>query len=124
MSQIKRPPSYLTLQMVRFFYKEMENVKPKIWKAIKFPIQQDVFDLCADELKLKLALMRKIFNDSEDKETLEAKNKRKTTKNEEEKKEKKTEPYSFPDDLASNSSGNFCFIIARCRLVNTGVTIL
>ncbi|XP_065562598.1 uncharacterized protein LOC136028695 isoform X2 [Artemia franciscana] len=105
MSQIKRPPSYLTLQMVRFFYKEMENVKPKIWKDIKFPIQQDVFDLYADELKLKLALMRKIFNDSEDKETLEAKNKRKTTKNEEEKKEKKTEPYSFPDDLASNSSG-------------------
>ncbi|XP_065584685.1 uncharacterized protein LOC136043715, partial [Artemia franciscana] len=104
MSQIKRPPSYLTLQMVRFFYKEMENVKPKIWKDIKFPIQQDVFDLYADELKLKLALMRKIFNDSEDKETLEAKNKRKTTKNEEEKKEKKTEPYSFPDDLASNSS--------------------
>ncbi|KAK2727928.1 hypothetical protein QYM36_008411, partial [Artemia franciscana] len=104
MSQIKRPPSYLTLQMVRFFCKEMENVKPKIWKAIKLPIQQDVFDLCADELKLKLALMRKIFNDSEDKETLEAKNKRKTTKNEEEKKEKKTEPYSLPDDLASNSS--------------------
>jgi len=66
--------------------------------------------------------MRKMFNDSEGKETLEAKNKRKTTKNEEEKK--KTEPYSFPDDLASNNSGNFCFIIARCRLVNTGVTIL
>ncbi|XP_065561482.1 ubiquitin carboxyl-terminal hydrolase 14-like [Artemia franciscana] len=104
-SQIKRLPAYLTIQMVRFFYKEKDNINAKILKDIKFPIQLDVFDLCADELKLKLAPMRKKFKDIEDKEALEAKNKRKTNQNEEEKKEKKTEPYSFPDDLGSNNSG-------------------
>lgn len=60
-SKISRLPSYLTVQFVRFYYKEKESVNAKILKDIKFPIDFDAFELCTTELQQKLTPMRLRF---------------------------------------------------------------
>lgn len=60
-SKIKRLPAYLTIQFVRFFYKEKESVNAKILKDVKFPIEFDAFELCSPELQQKLTPMRERF---------------------------------------------------------------
>ena len=60
-SKISRLPAYLTVQFVRFFYKEKEAINAKILKDIKFPLSLDVFDLCSPELQQKLVPMRSKF---------------------------------------------------------------
>ena len=68
-SQISRLPAYLSVQIVRFYYKEKENVSEnyklyfisilyqvnaKILKDVKFPLVLDVFELCTPEFQEKL----------------------------------------------------------------------
>jgi len=54
-------PAYLTIQFVRFFYKEKPGVNAKIVKDIKFPIDFDAFDLCTPELQEKFLPIRNKF---------------------------------------------------------------
>lgn len=107
-SKISRLPAYLTIQFVRFFYKEKGSINAKILKDIKFPMEFDAFELCTTELQEKLTPMRARFKELEDaqlEETLKQKNVEKVKKDEEE-KAKKVEPYWFPDgkDFSDNSS--------------------
>uniref|UniRef100_A0A8C6LMB2 Ubiquitin carboxyl-terminal hydrolase n=1 Tax=Nothobranchius furzeri TaxID=105023 RepID=A0A8C6LMB2_NOTFU len=44
-SKLSRLPAYLTVQMVRFFYKEKESVNAKVLKDVKFPLMLDVYEL-------------------------------------------------------------------------------
>lgn len=60
-SKINRLPAYLTIQFVRFFYKEKDNINAKILKDIKFPIEFDAFELCTPELQEKLVPVRNKF---------------------------------------------------------------
>lgn len=60
-SLISRLPAYMSVQMVRFFYKERENVNAKMLKDVKFPISLDLFDLCTPALQQKLLPMRHKF---------------------------------------------------------------
>jgi hypothetical protein len=60
-SKISRLPAYLTIQFVRFYYKEKESINAKILKDVKFPIDFDAFDLCTPELQEKLAPVRAKF---------------------------------------------------------------
>ncbi|RGB36499.1 hypothetical protein C1646_758054 [Rhizophagus diaphanus] len=53
-SRISRLPSYLTVQFVRFFWKADVNVKAKILRKVKFPMELDATDFCTDELKNKI----------------------------------------------------------------------
>ena len=53
-TRISRLPSYLTVQFVRFFWKAEQNVKCKILRKVKFPMELDVTDFCIDELKSKI----------------------------------------------------------------------
>jgi ubiquitin carboxyl-terminal hydrolase 14 len=53
-SRISRLPSYLTVQFVRFFWKPERNVKSKILRKVKFPMELDATDFCTDELKNKI----------------------------------------------------------------------
>jgi len=108
-SKIDRLPGYLTVQMVRFFYKERGNVNAKILKDVKFPLLFDAFDLCTKRLQEKLTPMRLKFKEVEDAET-EAKlaNKDKPIDKEKEKEKSKNNvkiPYYFQDDVGSNNSG-------------------
>lgn len=60
-SKISRLPAYLTVQFVRFYYKERESVNAKILKDVKFPMEFDAVELCSTELQEKLAPMRDRF---------------------------------------------------------------
>ena len=59
---ILRLPKFLTVQMVRFYWKAGVGKKPgnraKVVKPIQFPEFLDLFDLCHDDLKEKLRLKR------------------------------------------------------------------
>ncbi|KAI4879828.1 hypothetical protein NFI96_002174 [Prochilodus magdalenae] len=66
-SKISRLPAYLTVQMVRFFYKEKESVNAKVLKDVKFPLMLDVYELCTADLQEKMVSVRSKFKDMEDK---------------------------------------------------------
>jgi len=60
-SKISRLPAYLTVQFVRFYYKEKESINAKILKDVKFALDFDAFELCSSELQQKLTPMRTRF---------------------------------------------------------------
>ncbi|XP_056911840.1 ubiquitin carboxyl-terminal hydrolase 14 isoform X1 [Takifugu flavidus] len=66
-SKLSRLPGYLTVQMVRFFYKEKEAVNAKVLKDVKFPLMLDVYELCTSELQEKMLTIRSRFKEVEDK---------------------------------------------------------
>ncbi|KAG7278410.1 hypothetical protein CRUP_038573 [Coryphaenoides rupestris] len=105
-SKLGRLPSYLTIQMVRFFYKEKEAVNAKVLKDVKFPLMLDVYELCTAEVQEKMAPMRSKFKEVEDK-NLEMAQKNKAAKPGAAKGKATFEPFSFPDDLGSNNSGYY-----------------
>uniref|UniRef100_A0A8C2WEK8 Ubiquitin carboxyl-terminal hydrolase n=1 Tax=Cyclopterus lumpus TaxID=8103 RepID=A0A8C2WEK8_CYCLU len=100
-SKLSRLPAYLTVQMVRFFYKEKESVNAKVLKDVKFPLMLDVYELCTAEIQEKMLPMRSKFKELEDK-NLEQQQKKKPDA-----AKVKYEPFSFPDDLGSNNSGYY-----------------
>uniref|UniRef100_A0A7E4ZWS4 Ubiquitin carboxyl-terminal hydrolase n=1 Tax=Panagrellus redivivus TaxID=6233 RepID=A0A7E4ZWS4_PANRE len=108
---ISRLPGYLTIQMVRFFYKEKEQINAKILKDVKFPAILDVFELCTPELKAKLAPARAAFKEYEDSAVEKLRNSKlggedgKAKEEEEKKTPQMYHPYNFPDDAGSNNSG-------------------
>lgn len=106
-STISRLPAYLTIQFVRFFYKERGAVNAKILKDIKFPLQLDVFELCSEELQQKLIPMRTKFKELEDRKMDVAQKLNLQHPDDANKphKETKQEPFSFADDPGSNNSG-------------------
>jgi ubiquitin carboxyl-terminal hydrolase 14 len=59
-SKFNKLPSYLTVQMIRFFWKaadDLPNAKPvavKICKSIDFGTKLDLFDYCTPDLKAQL----------------------------------------------------------------------
>ncbi|CAL1579427.1 unnamed protein product [Knipowitschia caucasica] len=104
-SKVSRLPAYLTVQMVRFFYKEKESVNAKVLKDVKFPLMLDVYELCTAELQEKMLPIRSKFKDMEDKKL--EKQQQKVVKKADDKKEVKHEPFSFPEDVGSNNSGYY-----------------
>ncbi|XP_019786119.1 ubiquitin carboxyl-terminal hydrolase 14 isoform X1 [Tursiops truncatus] len=104
-SKISRLPAYLTIQMVRFFYKEKESVNAKVLKDVKFPLMLDVYELCTPELQEKMISFRSKFKDLEDKKV---NHQPKTSdKKSSPPKEVKYEPFSFADDIGSNNCGYY-----------------
>ncbi|KAF2346170.1 Peptidase C19 ubiquitin carboxyl-terminal hydrolase, partial [Trinorchestia longiramus] len=60
-SLITRLPAYLTIDMVRFYYKEKEAVNAKILKDVKFPLVLDVFELCSRKLQKRMVPYREHY---------------------------------------------------------------
>ncbi|XP_053393894.1 ubiquitin carboxyl-terminal hydrolase 14-like [Mercenaria mercenaria] len=110
-NKIRRLPGYLTIQFVRFYFKEKESINAKILKDVKFPLSLDVFELCSEELQQKLIPAREKFKEQEDKAAEEATKLKKAGEKPTEKKDdsKKTikHPFAFPDDIGSNNSGYY-----------------
>ncbi|CAG9766276.1 unnamed protein product [Ceutorhynchus assimilis] len=107
-SKISRLPAYLTIQFVRFFYKEKSAINAKVLRDVKFPMVFDAYDLCTPELQEKLAPARSKFKELEDALVeASAKDNIKGDGKQKEEKEKKYAPYSFEDDLGSNNSGYY-----------------
>ena len=103
-SKISRLPAYLSINFIRFFYKEKNSINAKILKDVKFPLTLDLYDLCTSELQAKLLPMRQKNKECEDKKAEQSKDKKKETVD---KKGTKKEyyPYSFENDIGSNNSG-------------------
>ncbi|CAB3382999.1 Hypothetical predicted protein [Cloeon dipterum] len=112
-SLIDRLPAYLTVQFVRFYYKEREAVNAKILKDVKFPLQFDAWELCTPRLQALIEPTRAKFKEIEDQRTqdaLEGKDKPKPSKGVEPMevdKDLEAQPYSFTDDPGSNNSGYY-----------------
>uniref|UniRef100_A0A2K5RIT2 Ubiquitin carboxyl-terminal hydrolase n=1 Tax=Cebus imitator TaxID=2715852 RepID=A0A2K5RIT2_CEBIM len=103
-SKISRLPAYLTIQMVRFFYKEKESVNAKVLKDVKFPLMLDMYELCTPELQEKMVSFRSKFKDLEDKKVNQPNT---SDKKSSPQKEVKYEPFSFADDIGSNNCGYY-----------------
>jgi len=98
-SKIDRLPAYLTVQMVRFFYKTI-GTNAKVLRDVKFPMQFDAYDLCTKELQDKLIPMRdkfKEFEDAEAQKKLSLKDKKAAAKSD--KKKVDGLPFSFADGI-------------------------
>jgi len=53
-TRISRLPSYLTVNMVRFYWRREIGKKTKIMRKVKFPFELDATELVTDDLKKKL----------------------------------------------------------------------
>lgn len=111
-SKIKRLPAYLSVQMVRFFYKGKEAINAKILKDIKFPLSLDVFDLCTKGLQEKLVPAREKFKQLEDERVEKAHAESEGGQTAQPKAAESSSsvamgPFSFPDDVGSNNSGYY-----------------
>ncbi|KAG7523975.1 ubiquitin carboxyl-terminal hydrolase 14 [Solea senegalensis] len=105
-SKLSRLPAYLTVQMVRFYYKEKASVNAKVLKDVKFPLMLDVYELCTSEVQEKMLPIRSKFKEVEDKK-LEKQQQKQLVKKPDAGKEVKYEPFSFSDDIGSNNSGYY-----------------
>ena len=66
MSRISRLPQYINVHFVRFFWKAKDGVKAKILRAVKFPMQLDVFNLCTEGLRGEMAETRRRLQEIQD----------------------------------------------------------
>ncbi|KAE9418193.1 hypothetical protein Angca_009008 [Angiostrongylus cantonensis] len=121
---IDRLPAYVSVQMVRFFYKETNQVNAKILKDVKFPMILDLHDMCTPDLQDKLIPQRDAVKKEED-----AKIERMRKQKVEGADPKDVEddgiplPFSFPDDEGSNNSGFYelkAVITHKGRSSNSG----
>lgn len=106
-SKISRLPAYLTIQFVRFFYKENNSTSAKILKDIKFTLSFDAFELCTEELQQKLMPMRNLAKEIEDKRIEAVAKGPAAPAGDSDKQDVVRHPYSFADDKGSNNSGYY-----------------
>ncbi|KAI9470587.1 MAG: hypothetical protein EXX96DRAFT_602870 [Benjaminiella poitrasii] len=66
-SRVSRLPQYLPVQFVRFFWKPQEQVKAKILRKVKFPLEFDATELCTNELQNKFSQAKAKLKEVEDK---------------------------------------------------------
>jgi len=72
-SQISKLPFYLTVQFVRFFWRQDVKAKTKIVRPVEFPNVLDLFELCTDDLKQQLKPRREQLIELEAKKLAEQK---------------------------------------------------
>ncbi|KAG5513705.1 hypothetical protein PMAC_000743 [Pneumocystis sp. 'macacae'] len=77
-SRLSRLPKYLTINFVRFFWKLSIRKKVKILRKVKFPLELDICELCADELKSRLIPVRDVLRNIN--KNIEERNTRKKVK--------------------------------------------
>jgi ubiquitin carboxyl-terminal hydrolase 14 len=53
-SRLSRLPAYLTVHMVRFYWRQDIQKKAKIMRKVKFPAEYDASELCTPDLKAQL----------------------------------------------------------------------
>uniref|UniRef100_A0A914MQP3 Ubiquitin carboxyl-terminal hydrolase n=2 Tax=Meloidogyne TaxID=189290 RepID=A0A914MQP3_MELIC len=125
-SLIDRLPAYLSVQIVRFFFKEKENINAKILKDVKFPMVLDMYDTCTPELQEKLKPARQHLAEYEE-TRMEMLRNAKLAEDPEAKKPCLTPkgfyPNTFSDDIGSNNSGFYelkALITHKGRASNSG----
>ncbi|KAI8048800.1 hypothetical protein BDF22DRAFT_701367 [Syncephalis plumigaleata] len=71
-SRINRLPSYLTVNFVRFYWKTSEQIKAKILRKVKYPLELDMYEFCTAELQEKLRSGRDKLREIDDERALAA----------------------------------------------------
>lgn len=116
---VSRLPGYITIQMVRFHYKQSRTegeagVNAKVLKDVKFPVLLDMYEMCSNELKEKITPRRTEFKEYEDWLVSQAsKNIKGKVKGEalaaerEAQDDAEYEEWSFPEDEGSSNSGYY-----------------
>ncbi|OQR68702.1 Ubiquitin carboxyl-terminal hydrolase 14-like [Tropilaelaps mercedesae] len=107
-SKICRLPAYLTVNLVRFFYKEKQSVSAKILKNVAFPMMLDVYELCETDLQQRLLPQREKFKKWDCEQTekkIQGAGEDGSNKADDAEQESHAEPFSFEDDPGSNNSG-------------------
>ncbi|CEQ42763.1 SPOSA6832_04620 [Sporobolomyces salmonicolor] len=79
-TRVARLPSYLTVNMVRFYWRRDISKKTKIMRKVKFPFDLDAIDLVSDELKKKILPVNERLKDIEKERRERAKARRKSKK--------------------------------------------
>ncbi len=69
-ARVSKLPPYLVVNFVRFFWKAKEQVKAKILKEVKFPIVLDAYELCTEDYKAKMKVVRDKLRDEKEKEIM------------------------------------------------------
>jgi len=69
--RVSRLPGYITIQMVRFHFKQSKEegqagVNAKVLKDVKFPVNLDMFEMCSPELQERIKPRRTEFKNYED----------------------------------------------------------
>ncbi|CAF0811795.1 unnamed protein product [Rotaria sordida] len=103
-THLSRLPAYLTIQFVRFFYKEKEKINAKILKDVQYSMVLDVFDICTPDLQKRLMPAREKIKQAEDAK-LDRERAKKLGEVVVEPKNQSRLPTSFPDDVGSNNNG-------------------
>jgi ubiquitin carboxyl-terminal hydrolase 14 len=109
-SLLNRIPAYLSVQVVRFSYKQSKGVNAKILKDIKFAFELDLFDVCTPELQKKLGPVRGQLKDEDDRKALAVKNRKIKGEDAERVDPNKKidyKPFSFEEDIGSSNSGKY-----------------
>lgn len=102
--RINRLPPYLNTNMVRFFWKQREQVKAKILKDVKFSMVLDLYELCTDDLKAKLKVKRDALRMDKEKKLMEQySSSSSSSSSDEKKKEEGEEDGDMKMDEASES---------------------
>jgi len=78
-SKISRLPSYIAINFIRFQWKQTEQIRAKILKRVKFPLDLDMTPYCTPELQEKLKIGKAKIKEMQDKE-LEKKKREKALK--------------------------------------------
>ncbi|GAA5878193.1 hypothetical protein JCM16303_002879 [Sporobolomyces ruberrimus] len=76
-TKIDRLPSYLTVNMVRFYWRRELSKKTKIMRKVKFPFDLDTFELLSDDLKEKVRPVNEKLKEVEKERRERAKTRRK-----------------------------------------------
>jgi len=63
-SKICKAPEVLLVRFTRFFWKQKEQIKAKILRKVKFPLQLDISSLSLEEYGLKSYQLRSIITHS------------------------------------------------------------
>ncbi|GAA5863401.1 hypothetical protein JCM8547_006970 [Rhodosporidiobolus lusitaniae] len=79
-TRISRLPSYLTVNLVRFYWRRDINKKTKIMRKIKFPFDLDASELVSDDLKRKILPVNEKLKDFDKDRRERAKARRKVRK--------------------------------------------
>jgi ubiquitin carboxyl-terminal hydrolase 14 len=124
-SKITRLPYYLTVQFVRFFWRQDKQLKAKIVRPVEFPLQLDIYDLCSDELKTALAPNRKILQEQEEKQAEAVKKQKTSAEGKEEKEEVKPQAMELsfnPEDFVNNTAQYelFAVLTHKGRMADAG----
>lgn len=75
-ASLSRLPAYLSIQFVRFYYKEKAGINAKVLRDVKFQMVLDLFEFCTEPLKRRLLPIREKFKDMEDRKLEEERQKK------------------------------------------------